>query len=78
MKTLSVGELKAQFSQVLVQLRKGQKIVISYGKKREKVAVLIPYSDCARPQRTLGLLKNRAHCIIPDDFKMTDEQMLAS
>jgi antitoxin (DNA-binding transcriptional repressor) of toxin-antitoxin stability system len=79
MKTLTVGELKARFSEALGQLRKGQEIAISYGKKREKVAVLLPYSRYrARPERVLGLLKNRGRCVIHDDFKLTDEQMLTS
>jgi antitoxin (DNA-binding transcriptional repressor) of toxin-antitoxin stability system len=79
MKTMTVGELKAQFSDVLADLRKGRKIVISYGKKREKVAVLLPYS-LFRPkeERPLGLLKDRGRCVIHDDFKLTDEQILTS
>ena len=43
MQTLTIGELKTSFSEVLKKLRSGQKIVISYGKKREKVAVIVPY-----------------------------------
>jgi hypothetical protein len=38
MQTLTIGELKTGFSEVLKKIRSGQKIVISYGKKREKVA----------------------------------------
>ncbi len=37
MKTLKIGELKAHFSEVLNLIRKGEKVVISYGKKEEKV-----------------------------------------
>jgi len=79
MKTLTVGELKAKFSEALGLLRKGEEIVISYGKKREKIAVLLPYSRFStKPKRSLGLLKNRGRCVIHDDFKLTDEQMLIS
>jgi hypothetical protein len=79
MKMLTVGELKARFSEALGQLRKGEEIVICYGKKRKKVGVLMPYSHFhKKPERPLGLLKNRARCVIHDDFKLTDEQMLAS
>ena len=45
MKTMTVGELKAQFSEVLGQmLKNGEPIAISYGKKKEKVAAIVPYS----------------------------------
>ena len=79
MDTLTIGQLKARFSEVLGQLRKGQEIVISYGKKREKVAVLVPYSRYkSKPQRRLGVLRHRAQCVIHDDFKLSDEEMLTS
>jgi len=79
MRTLTIGELKTGFSEVLKKIRNGEEIVISYGKKREKVAVLVPYSAYApAPERTLGLLKNRARCIIHDDFEITEEELLTS
>ncbi len=79
MQTLTIGELKARFSEVLGRLRQGQEIVISYGKKREKVAVLIPYSHYStKPERKLGLLKGQGHCVIHEDFKLSDEEMLTS
>lgn len=79
MQTLTIGELKTGFSEVLKKIRKGQEIVISYGKKREKVAVIIPYSTyAASPERTLGLLKGRAECIIHDDFEISEKEMFVS
>jgi antitoxin (DNA-binding transcriptional repressor) of toxin-antitoxin stability system len=79
MQTLTVGELKSTFSEVLKKIRSGQEIVICYGKSREKVAVLVPYSvHSARPERNLGLLKGRAKVILHDDFAITEEEMLAS
>lgn len=79
METLTIGELKTNFSEVLKKVKSGQKIGISYGKKREKVAVIVPYSDyVSTPERSLGLLKDRARCIIHDDFEITEEEMVAS
>jgi len=79
MEALTVGEFKAHFSDILEKVRKGEEIVISYGKKREKVAVLVPYSRYERRQRRkLGPLKGRASCVIHKDFKITDEEMLMS
>jgi len=79
METVSIGKLKAQFSEVLERVRQGEQIVISYGKKREKVAVIVPYSaNFHKSERELGLLKGRATCVIHADFEMSDEEMLNS
>ncbi len=79
MQTLTIGELKTRFSEVLEKVRSGQKIVISYGKKKEKVAVIVPYSTYASNQeRSIGLLKGQAVCVIHDDFEINEKEMLAS
>ena len=79
MQTLTIGELKTNFSEVLKKIKEGQEIVISYGKKREKVAVIVPYSTYASlPERSLGLLKDRAKCVIHDDFEISEKEMLSS
>jgi len=43
MQTMTVGHFKAHFSEVLDIVQHGQDVVISYGKKKEKIAVLVPY-----------------------------------
>ena len=79
MESISVGELKSRFSEVLERVKKGEEIVISYGKMRKKVAVLLPYEHYAPKQnRRLGLLKNRGPCVIHKDFKLTEQEMLSS
>jgi prevent-host-death family protein len=79
MQTLTIGELKGRFSEILKKVRSGQEIVISHGKAREKIAVIVPYSNyVSRPKRSLGLLKDRAKCIIHEDFGISEEEMLTS
>jgi prevent-host-death family protein len=79
METLAIGELKARFSEVLEKVRNGEEIVISYGKRREKVAVMVPYSAYGfRGKRGLGLLKGRGRCVIHDDFELSDKDVLSS
>ena len=79
METMTVAELKAKFSSVLDRLKAGEEIVISYGKRREKVGVLIPYEKFHRePVKRLGILKDRGQCIIHDDFEMDDQELLDS
>lgn len=78
MKTMTVGELKAQFSEVLGQMIKnGEPVAISYGKKKQKIAAIIPYNQL-KPQseRPLGLMQGRARCVIHDDFALSDEEVL--
>jgi antitoxin (DNA-binding transcriptional repressor) of toxin-antitoxin stability system len=78
MKTMTVGELKAQFSEVLSQLvQNGEPVAVSFGKKKEKVAAIIPYSQLPlQGERPLGVMKGRARCVTRDDFALDDEAML--
>ena len=79
MKSIPVGELKAGFSAILEEVRKGEKVVISYGKKKEKVAVILPFKeDQPRRPRKLGLLKGKSKCIIKGGFRIGDEELLSS
>ena len=74
MTTLPIGELKTRFSEVLQEVRKGEEVVISFGKKKEKIAVIIPYRVYKGKKRKLGLLEGGMK--ISKDFKITDEEFL--
>ncbi len=77
MKTFQVGELKSKFSQVLEYLKNGEEVTISFGKKKEKVAVIVPYAKYKKSiKRKLGILKNKASFEIHADFTITDEELL--
>ncbi|MFP4406956.1 MAG: type II toxin-antitoxin system Phd/YefM family antitoxin [Spirochaetaceae bacterium] len=77
MKTMPVGELKAHFSKVVEEVKNGEEIVVSYGKKHENVAVLIPYSTYRKKNRIrLGLLQNKGSVEFTDDFKITTEELI--
>jgi len=77
MPVMTIGELKARFSEVLETVRRGKTVIISYGRKREKVAALVPYRRAAAAKRRpLGLLRRKAHCRIAKDFTITDAQLL--
>ena len=77
MKIQSVGELKTNFSEVLENVKKGESIVISYGRKKKKIAVIVPYNDYkATKKRKLGLYENKVTYRIHDDFKFTDSEFL--
>jgi len=76
MKTLKIGELKAHFSEILNLVRGGEKIIISYGKKEEKVGVIIPYKDYKK-KRKIRVLKDKGNVVF-QDFNITDEEFLGS
>jgi len=78
MRTIPVGEFKANFSNILKDVEKGEKIAISYGRKKANIAMLVPYElKNEMPKRKLGLLQEKgANMIIMPDFEMTDEELL--
>ncbi len=77
MKTLPVGEFKTHFSEVLEDIKKGDEVAISYGKKKEKIAVLVPYAKYAgKSTRTIGILEKKASYRISDDFSISEEEFL--
>jgi antitoxin (DNA-binding transcriptional repressor) of toxin-antitoxin stability system len=77
MKTLTVGEFKAKFSDVIEDLLSGEETTVTYGKKKEKIGVFVPYKK-KKQKIKLGLLEGKASAKFAKDFKMTDEEFLAS
>jgi prevent-host-death family protein len=75
MKTLTIANLKTNFSDIINDVKKGEKIIIEFGKKHEKVAVIIPYKDFKKKKRKVGILKGKASYEIVGDFKMSEEEL---
>lgn len=79
MKNLQVAELKTNFSEILEEVKNGEEITISFGRKKEKIAVIIPYSKYKKNiKRKLGLLENKASYKIEKNFKFSDYDLLNS
>ena len=78
MKEFTVGELKANFSKILEDIKKGQKVTISYGKQKQKLAIIVPYQSYVKKDRKLGLYENKVEYKISKNFKLTDEEFLNS
>ncbi len=77
MKTLPVGELKAQFSEVLELVKKGESFGIVYGRKKKPIAMIVPYvTDTNKNEREIGFLDGKVDFIFGDHFKMTEEDLL--
>lgn len=79
MKTLPVGEFKTQFSDVLDRVQHGEDIAVSYGRKKEKIAVLIPFSHYKQQaKRVLGVMEESASYKVKGNFKISTEEFLGS
>ena len=77
MKTLPVGELKAQFSEVLEKVRNGESFGILYGKTKKPIAMIVPFREVEEnKERKLGILDGKVKITFSDDFKMTEEELL--
>lgn len=73
MSVIGVGELKVQFSEILKKVVAGEEIGISYGKKKEVFAKLMPKNNAKRPNRKLGIFEDRGAVKFNPNFKMTEE-----
>ncbi len=76
MKTLTVGDLKTNFSEVLKAVQLGEEFAIAFGKRKEVVAYLVPKQLRKKGKRNIGVLEGKASVIFKDDFKMTAEEFL--
>jgi antitoxin (DNA-binding transcriptional repressor) of toxin-antitoxin stability system len=77
MKTLQSAEAKTHFSSILRDIQAGNEVAIVYGRKKETVAVIIPYEQWKKNQkRRLGTLEGKVSVQFADDFAMTDEELV--
>ncbi|MGN7988562.1 type II toxin-antitoxin system Phd/YefM family antitoxin [Pedobacter miscanthi] len=76
MKTMSVGEFKAHFSEVLEDVKAGIGIAVTYGRKKEVIGYFVPDLEESNNQRKIGLLDGKAEIIFKDNFKITEEEFL--
>ena len=70
---MTVGELKANFSQVLREVQQGEKVDILYGRGKKPVARIVPIKEVLPPRR-IGILEGKATFTIGDDFKFKSEE----
>ncbi len=81
MQLISVGDFKADFSEILKQVQdSGEKYIIQYGKKRTKVAIIVPYDDALveAESRKFGIYKGKGSFKVHDNFDMSEEELLLS
>jgi antitoxin (DNA-binding transcriptional repressor) of toxin-antitoxin stability system len=76
MKTMSVGEFKANFSEVLKMVMAGEEIGILYGRKKDIVAKIVPKDVEKKAKRKLGLLQGKGKVEFGIDYKITEQEFL--
>lgn len=75
---MTVGALKTKFSKVVEGIKKGNKYGVSYGKKKETIAVIVPSEEYYKKAKKIGVLEGKGPVKFSKDFKMTDEEFLQS
>ncbi len=79
MRTLQLSEVKNNFSSIICDIQQGEEVTISYGKKRQNVAVIVPYEQWKKSKkRELGTLKGKVKIKFSNDFSMSDEELINS
>ena len=75
MKAMAVGELKTHFSEILEEVRHGKKVGILYGRAKEPVAMIVPYSEGKKTERKIGVLDGKVKIEFSDNFEMSTEEL---
>ena len=76
MKTMTVGEFKTHFSEVLEEVKAGNTIEVTYGKKKDVAGYFSPKNDKPKAKRVLGILEGKGTAEFAPNFKMTLEEFL--
>ena len=76
MKKMTVNEFKTHFSEVINQVKSGEQIAVTYGKKKETIGYFISALP-PQPKRKLGILEGKAKFVFHDDFKICTDEFLS-
>lgn len=77
---MTTADFKANFSSVVDELKRGNRVVITYGRKKEPLATIIPQSQLIKPNYSveIGDLKSQGWTYTLKDFEMTEEELTKS
>jgi len=78
MMTISADQIDANAAAILVELRKGERVGVTFGEEEAVQAYLVPGHLVQRDKgpRKLGGLEGKVKVTFADDFKMTEEEFL--
>ncbi len=72
-----MAKLKAEFSKVLADVRRGERIGVVYGRSKQPVAMVVPYAPEAVGTREIGFLDGKVTIDFTDGYEMTEDELLA-
>jgi len=75
MKTMTVAEFKARFSEALATVRQGESIAVTYGRSKRTVAIFQPPAKRKKKGRPLGLLEEKVSFKMGRGFEMDDTEL---
>lgn len=77
---MTVAKFKANFSSVVDELKRGNEVVITYGRNKKPLGTIVPQSKLKQPDYSVKLndLKDAGWTYKLHNFEMTDEELLAS
>ena len=75
MKALTVAEIKAQFSDILVRVKNGESVKILYGKSKKPIAMIVPIEK-KNSSRQIGILDGKATFTTNGNGKISEEEFL--
>ena len=75
MDSLTVAEVKARFSNLLIRVKNGEKVKILYGKSKRPVAMIVPIENINKP-RKIGVLDGKAKFTTNGNGKISEEEFL--
>ncbi|MDA8409713.1 MAG: type II toxin-antitoxin system prevent-host-death family antitoxin [Treponema sp.] len=79
MKTLPVAEVRTHFSSLLKEVEMGNEIGITFGRRKETIAVIVPIEEYKKIKlRKYGTLEGKMEIAFSDDWSMTDQDLLKS
>jgi len=79
MKTFPVAEVRTHFSSLLKEVEAGNEIGITFGRKRQTIAVIVPIEEYRKIKaKRLGTLEGKVNLTFKGDWSITDEEFLNS
>jgi antitoxin (DNA-binding transcriptional repressor) of toxin-antitoxin stability system len=70
MDSMTAGELKTNFSEVLNRVQAGEIAGVLHGRIKKPVVKMVPISKGFLKERPIGILEGRCKFVIQDDFKI--------
>jgi len=72
MKTLPVAEIRSHLTSLLKEVESGNEIGITFGKKKETIAVIVPIAEYRRIKaRRLGTLEGKVQVEFADNWSIS-------